>query len=817
MLKLFLKFIPFLCILTTFCLATPAIPVLLLPQAVAATSSGKEETDTKNLSPQDAKETLDILRNPQKRDELIKTLSTISQAASTGKEPVAAPSTPVPKPAAEAEKVSIDPDSLGGSILSQLDDVGDFLSTQFSSFIALFKDLVFVGSWFTSQLSNPEARSTLIDTFTRSGIIFLVALSAERLLFLAIRKPVRKIAEKASYKEISSITTSSLRDLSSSEEENPEETSKENETPDLRNKDAKKQHEVMRFMRRIPYAFLHLFLKLLPVVCFAAIGYLGGEFLTKTVQGHSAIVTLTTAYTVARLLYLAVEVVFTPKAPSIRLASASDETAKLIMNWWALLVAAPLITYTLLELGAVFHLSPRGTKAIIRIVILIEHILLAIFIWRIRKPVANLLRPPKKMTNKPFWNFLGKLINLWWVPAIVFDIGLWIIWVTNRRDGYSKMWWATIATITIIGIARLVTVIILGKIDHVLQALAPLDNEGPSIQQRINNYYPHIRKIISWFIIVIAAIIIGQAWGLSTFKFLLTTPLGQNLIYSVTVILIAIIVGILIWESVNFSLEKKISQTTTPEDEIRATRLKTLLPIIRTILFIGLSIILLLTGLSQIGINITPLLAGASILGVAISFGSQKLVQDFITGFFLLVENAIQVGDSITAAGVSGTVEHLSIRTLKLRATDGSLQIIPFSAVGSVINQSRDFSVAVLSLAIDRSEDAQKVCALITDTGNSLAHDDSPVKNLLLGDFILNGVDTIDEYSMTITGSIRCTANNRAIITREFNLRLQKRLEEEHIRTPRALRGITNIPHQTLDVTMTTAKTTPPSEESPKA
>ncbi len=96
--------------------------------------------------------------------------------------------------------------------------------------------------------------------------------------------------------------------------------------------------------------------------------------------------------------------------------------------------------------------------------------------------------------------------------------------------------------------------------------------------------------------------------------------------------------------------------------------------------------------LSEIGVNIAPLLAGAGVIGIAVGFGSQKLVQDLITGLFLLLENAMQVGDVVTLGGLTGTVEALSIRTIRLRALDGCVHIIPFSAVTTVTNQTRDYS-----------------------------------------------------------------------------------------------------------------------------
>ena len=99
--------------------------------------------------------------------------------------------------------------------------------------------------------------------------------------------------------------------------------------------------------------------------------------------------------------------------------------------------------------------------------------------------------------------------------------------------------------------------------------------------------------------------------------------------------------------------------------------MRTLLPLLRTSLLITLVIVAGMMVLSEIGVNIGPLLAGAGIIGVAIGFGSQTLVRDLITGIFLLLENAMQVGDSVTVSGLSGAVENLSVRTLRLRAADG--------------------------------------------------------------------------------------------------------------------------------------------------
>ena len=140
-----------------------------------------------------------------------------------------------------------------------------------------------------------------------------------------------------------------------------------------------------------------------------------------------------------------------------------------------------------------------------------------------------------------------------------------------------------------------------------------------------------------------------------------------------------------------------------------SARLRTLLPLLRTALLITILVFAGLMVLSEIGINIAPLLAGAGIIGVAIGFGSQKLVQDFITGIFLLLENAMQVGDYVTVSGLSGTVEALSVRTIRLRAGDGSVHIIPFSSVTTVTNVNRGLGNASVSVVVDYDEDTDRV------------------------------------------------------------------------------------------------------------
>ena len=189
--------------------------------------------------------------------------------------------------------------------------------------------------------------------------------------------------------------------------------------------------------------------------------------------------------------------------------------------------------------------------------------------------------------------------------------------------------------------------------------------------------------------------------------------------------------------------------------------------------------------------NIAPLLAGAGILGVAIGFGSQKLVQDFITGIFLLLENAMQVGDWVTVAGLSGAVENLSIRTMRLRAGDGSVHIIPFSSVSTVTNVNRGIGNAAVSVAVPMAEDCDQVSEVLSGIAREM-RGEAKFAEMMRSDFQLWGVDRVDAGTVTIVGQIVCTDAGRWAVQREFNRRMTIRFKEAGLRIATPVQTVFN-------------------------
>ncbi len=172
------------------------------------------------------------------------------------------------------------------------------------------------------------------------------------------------------------------------------------------------------------------------------------------------------------------------------------------------------------------------------------------------------------------------------------------------------------------------------------------------------------------------------------------------------------------------------------------------------------------------------MLAGASIFGVALGFGSQKLVQDFITGIFLLMENAMQVGDWVTLAGVSGTVEYLSIRTVRLRGGDGSLYTVPFSSVSTVNNTNRGLGNAAVKVSIAYGQNLDLAISTLKEIGAALRADDQ-FKDGILSDFSFWGVDQVRRRG--------AHADRPDSMQRQRALAGSARVQPAHLRTvPRA-------------------------------
>jgi len=168
----------------------------------------------------------------------------------------------------------------------------------------------------------------------------------------------------------------------------------------------------------------------------------------------------------------------------------------------------------------------------------------------------------------------------------------------------------------------------------------------------------------------------------------------------------------------------------------------------------------------MLGVEIAPLLAGAGIIGIAVGFGAQKLVQDVISGIFFLLDDAFRRGEYIEAADLRGTVERISIRSIRLRHHLGAVQTIPFSEISTVRNLSRDWITMKLEFRLDYRTDVEKVRKLIKKVGITMLEHPEYGQHFLLP-LKSQGVTRVEESALIFRMKFTCIPGEQWVIRRE--------------------------------------------------
>jgi len=180
-------------------------------------------------------------------------------------------------------------------------------------------------------------------------------------------------------------------------------------------------------------------------------------------------------------------------------------------------------------------------------------------------------------------------------------------------------------------------------------------------------------------------------------------------------------------------------------------------------------------------IDIAPLLASAGVVGLAIGFGAQTLVKDWINGFFILIENQFEVGDVIRAAGVSGKVEEVTIRRTMLRDADGTLHIVPNSSIQIVSNTTRDWSQLTLHIAVDYSENSDRVIKLLKEVAQEFYSDESYQKDLVAPPKV-PGIEGVRGQEVDYLFEAKVRPGRQFDVARELRRRIKSCFEQNKIK-----------------------------------
>jgi len=197
-----------------------------------------------------------------------------------------------------------------------------------------------------------------------------------------------------------------------------------------------------------------------------------------------------------------------------------------------------------------------------------------------------------------------------------------------------------------------------------------------------------------------------------------------------------------------------------------ASRFATLVPVLRIALAIMIITITSLVVLSGLGVNITPLVAGASVFGLAVSFGSQTLVKDVVSGIFYLAEDAFRVGEYIDSGSAKGTVEGFTLRSIRLRHQNGQVHTIPFGQLGQITNFSRDWASVKFNLRFARDTDLEKLRKIVKQIGQEMLQDPE-LKGELLDPLKMQGVEDVLDNAIVVRFKLRVKPNKPSFIQRQ--------------------------------------------------
>jgi small conductance mechanosensitive channel len=219
-------------------------------------------------------------------------------------------------------------------------------------------------------------------------------------------------------------------------------------------------------------------------------------------------------------------------------------------------------------------------------------------------------------------------------------------------------------------------------------------------------------------------------------------------------------------------------------------RVATLIGLLRTIALVGLWSVVVIVTLDQIGLNITPILAGAGIIGLAVGFGAQNLIRDLISGFFLVLEDQVRVGDVAIVNGTGGLVEAITFRTILLRDLSGVVHVFENGTINTLANMTKEWSGYLMDIGVAYKEDTDQVVAVMRRVDEELRQD--PVLGpMILEPIEIFGVDDFAESAVIIKARLKTRPIEQWSVGREYRRRLKKAFDAEGIEIPFPQRSIT--------------------------
>jgi len=492
------------------------------------------------------------------------------------------------------------------------------------------------------------------------------------------------------------------------------------------------------------------------VVAFA-VGSLGIFLIFTWPRGfqHLVIALLATVL-VARLARAVLRLGLAPGRPDLRLVAAPETAIPAILRW---LIAIPTVMIGGVFLARLMRRLDAPDDAALLIRELTSFLVLALvvaFTWR-RRAWAD-----------------GE--------GVKHDLGRWLVTAAMAAAAVLVALGAGRAAITVFVLAPLPWG--LRQIREAARSVVSPD----SIEGKDRPLAMLVERTAQALVILGALGFLADRWGVDSMQAMMAAgDPGAMVLRAALRIVLTLIVVDLLWHLGRAVIDRQLSRSTatmSATDAAHQSRLRTLLPLFRNAYFVTLATVAVLVVLSSLGIDIGPLLAGAGVVGLAIGFGAQTLVKDIVSGIFFLLEDAFRIGEYVEIGSLKGTVEAISIRSLKLRHQRGALQTVPFGEARAMTNLSRDWVVMKLEFRVPFDTDVEQVRKIVKKIGAEIAADPE------LGPQLIDppksqGVRRIEEFNMVIGVKFMSRPGEQFLIRRMLYQRILEEFDAAGIHLAR--------------------------------
>ncbi|MBB4312835.1 mechanosensitive ion channel domain-containing protein [Roseospira marina] len=544
--------------------------------------------------------------------------------------------------------------------------------------------------------------------------------------------------------------------------------------------------------RRLILLVTRLVLSLLPIGVFAVTAQATMPVIDATWRTELVAAVVVTTMVILRAVDLVLGALLSPGDASLRLMPASDETATILTRGLRRIGMALVLGYLLVEVSRLLGMPHGGRMLLVHLAGLVVLVLSIRTLIALRAIVkAHIRRINVRGGASSAWigGLLRGLADIWHILATAYAIGIFFAWVVDTERWFALAGLATLKTVVVFFLGLVVFGWVQKVRDASMMRLHGAGRLDRGARERGRRYIGLTTSAVRVLVGLIALALILDAWHLGALSWLLDGG-GKRFVTMALNLALVLAVAVALWEGVNHMILRYLSSTDAQGKLVeRGQRERTLLPLLRNVLTVFLVVVASLIVLSEIGVDIAPLLAGAGVIGLAIGFGSQKLVQDVISGVFNLLEDTIGVGDVVQVGSHAGVVEAMSIRSIRLRDLSGNLHTIPFSGVDTVTNMTKDFSYYLLEVGIAYRENTDYVTSILHEIGAELQADDEYGPSILEPLEVL-GVDGFKDSAVIIKARIMTKPIMQWWVGREFNRRMKHRFDALGIEIP--------FPHTTL-------------------